>query len=166
MPLGVLFSLDESEVEKLKSFETDEERLVYLQEEIEENYFEDYPQRVAELDKAWDALHRSLTDGKLEYTNGTFPLSHVILGGESVYNEDDYVMVLKTPAEVISIAKAVEKADDDFLRKGYNQIDPEDYGLRLTEEDLDYTCTWFNDSKEFWKLAASEGRYVLFTVDQ
>lgn len=73
MPLGVLFSLDESEVEKLKSFETDEERLVYLQEEIEENYFEDYPQRVAELDKAWDALHRSLTDGKLEYTNGTFP---------------------------------------------------------------------------------------------
>lgn len=90
----------------------------------------------------------------------------MILGGESVYNEDDYVMVLKTPAEVISIAKAVEKADDDFLRKGYNQIDPQDYGLRLTEEDLDYTCTWFNDSKEFWKLAASEGRYVLFTVDQ
>ena len=62
--LGVLFSLDEKEVEKLKSYDADSERLEYLQHSIEEIYFEKFPDRIAELDKSWDGLHRSLTDGK------------------------------------------------------------------------------------------------------
>jgi hypothetical protein len=49
--LGVLFSIDQTEVDKLKSFSSDEERLEYLQEELEETYFDSFPQHVAELDK-------------------------------------------------------------------------------------------------------------------
>ncbi len=164
--LGVLFSLDKETVSKLKSFESDEDRLEFLQEDIEENIMENEPERFAEFDKSWDALHRSLTDGKFEWDNGTFPLNHIILGGENIYEEDDYIMSLKTPEQVEKIAEIIVTVSEEDLRKGYNKIDPKDYGFALTEEDFEYTWTWFKDSLEFWKKAASEKRYVLFTADQ
>lgn len=164
--LGVLFSLDENAVSKLKSFELDEDRLNYLQEDIEESVMNNEPERFAEFDKSWDALHRSLTDGKLEWKNGTFPLNHVILGGEVIYHEADYIMSLKTPDQVKEIAEAIITITEENLREGYNKIDSKDYGLDLTDEDFEYTWTWFQNSLEFWKKAASEKRYVLFTADQ
>lgn len=164
--LGVLFSIDEKIVEKIKSIQTDEARLEFLQEEIEEVYFEDFPDRVAELDKSWDAIHRSLTDGKLEWKNGEFPLSHVILGGELLYFKDDYIMTLKTPQQVDEIARAIEKIDREEFRIKYFKIDSEVYGFPLTEEDFEYTFDWLESSKTFWRKAAAEKRYVLFTADQ
>ncbi|MHA3787807.1 YfbM family protein [Flavobacterium hauense] len=171
--LGVLFSLDEKTVLKLKSFETDEERLDFLQEEIEEDLMSNHPDKFVELDKSWDALHRSLTDGKFEWTNGqmelangNFPLNHTILGGQQLYFQDDYIMSLKTPEQVVEILKAISLVTQKTLRDGYKRIDSEDYGFELTDEDFDYTWEWFQESLEFWKNAASEKRYVLFTVDQ
>ncbi len=164
--LGVLFSLDRETVSKIKSFESDEERLDFLQGDIEENMMSNEPERFAEFDKSWDALHRSLTDGKLEWDNGSFPLNYVILGGEVIYHEDDYIMSLKTPEQVEEIAEAIMAITEEDLRKGYYRIDKEDYGFDLTDEDFEYTWTWFQDSLDFWKKAASEKRYVLFTADQ
>lgn len=164
--LGVLFSLDEKTVSKLKSFKSDEDRLEFLQEDIEETIMENEPERFAEFDKSWDALHRSLTDGKFEWENGTFPLNHVILGGQQIYHEDDYIMSLKTPEQVKQIAEAIVTISEEDLRKGYNRIDSNDYGFDLTDEDFEYTWTWFQDSLDFWKKAASENRFVLFTADQ
>lgn len=164
--LGVLFSLDEKEVLVLKAFKSDRERLDYLQETVETVYFEDFPERIAELDKSWDALHRSLTDGKLEYSNGTFPLSHVILGGEILYHESDYIMTLKDPEMVAAVAQRISGVDERVLRTGYEGIDVKDYGFPLTQEDFQYTWDWFNQSRGFWQRAAEEKRYVLFTADQ
>ena len=164
--LGVLFSLGTHEVDKLKAFKSDKDRLEYLQEEIEESYFNKYRERVAELDKSWDALHRSLTDGKLQYKNGSFPLNHIILDGEPLYFEGDYIMSLKSPEQVKQIAAAITEVDENYLKNGYEKIDPDDYGFPLTDDDFEYTWAWFDGSKEFWKLAAQENRYVLFTVDQ
>ncbi|QQD12669.1 YfbM family protein [Sphingobacterium sp. UDSM-2020] len=166
--LGVLFSLDEKEVEKLKSYDADSERLEYLQHGIEEIYFEKFPDRIAELDKSWDGLHRSLTDGKYGFNNGEFPLNHVILGGEILYNGNDYIMTLKCPKEVQEIAKAVKNITKEVLKKGYEQIsaDDEDYADFISEEDFQYTWDWFSNSIAFWELAAKENRYVLFTADQ
>lgn len=164
--LGVLFSLDEKTVSKLKAFKSDEDRLEFLQEDIEETIMGNEPERFAEFDKSWDALHRSLTDGKLEWTNGTYPLNHVILGGQQIYHEDDYIMSLKTPEQVKEIAAAIEAISVEDLRIGYNKIDSKNYGFDLTDEDFEYTWTWFKNSLEFWRKAASEKRFVLFTVDQ
>lgn len=166
--LGVLFSLDEKEVEKLKSYDADSERLEYLLNSIEETYFEKFPDRIAELDKSWDGLHRSLTDGKYSWNNGEFPLNHVILGGEILYNGDDYIMTLKRPKEVQEIAKAVKNITKVVLKKGYEQIsaDDEDYADFISEEDFQYTWDWFSNSTAFWELAAKENRFVLFTADQ
>jgi hypothetical protein len=121
--LGVLFSLDEKTVSKLLSFKSDEERLAFLQEEIEEPIMNSGPERFAEFDKSWDALHRSLTDGKFEWANGAYPLNHVILGGQQIYHEADYIMSLKTPEQVVEIAAAIEILSKEDLRNGYNKID-------------------------------------------
>ena len=107
--LGVLFSLDKKTVDQLKSFSDDEDRLDYLQGDIEEIYFEDHPEWVCELDKAWDAIHRTLTDGNLEWKNGEYPLNHFILGGEILYSQDDYIISLKSPQQVSDIYNALAK---------------------------------------------------------
>ena len=164
--LGVLFAIDDETLKKLKSLNTDEKRLEFLQEEIEEKFFEEFPDYLAELDKAWDAIHRSLTDGKLEWENGTYPLSHVILGGELLYFQEDYIMTLKTPEQVIEISNAIHKISEKEFRDGYDKIDKKDYGFELTEEDFEYTFEWFNNSKDFWKKAADQRRAVIFTADQ
>ncbi len=163
--LGVLFSLNEATVAKLKAFTSDGERLDFLQEDIEENMMTNEPERYTELDKSWDALHRSLTDGKLEWANGSFPLNHIILGGEQLYHQDDYIMSLKTPEQVEKIAAAIVTISEQDLRNGYNKIDSEEYG-DLSDEDFEYTWTWLLESLAFWKTAAAEKRFVLFTVDQ
>jgi hypothetical protein len=164
--LGVLFSLDKVTVDKLKSFSSDEERLDYLQIEIEEEYFNKHPDKLAELDKAWDAIHRTLTDGKLEWTNGDYPLNHIILGGEILYFQQDYIMTLKTPDQVKDIFKSFDLVTKESFRDRYFKIDKDLYGSDTTGDDFDYTWTWFSQSREFWKQATEDNRYVLFTADQ
>ena len=137
--LGVHFALIEDEVGALKAQPSDSERLDYLQEVIEETYFGERREWLAESDKAWDAIHRTLTGGKLSLDNGTFPLSHVILGGEVIYALDDYIMSLKTPWEVKEIASGLRGLAERAFRQHYFAIDQEDYGFQVGEEDYQYT---------------------------
>ena len=164
--LGVLFALTEMQVAALRKKKNDKARLEYVQEVIEERFFEESPELVAETDKSWDAIHRSLTDGSLAYNNGVFPLSHVILGGESLYSSEDYIMSLKNPDEVRDIARAIRTVSRDQLRAGYDRINPAEYGLPLTSKDFEYTWEWFSGLAPFWENAARSGRHVLFTADQ
>jgi hypothetical protein len=162
--LGVLFSLDKNVVDHLKSFSDDEERLDYLQGDIEEVYFEEHPEWVCELDKAWDAIHRTLTDGNLEWKNGEYPLNHFILGGEILYSQDDYIMTLKSPQQVNDICNALASITVGLFKEKYSQIRKEVY--ETSDEDLEYSWEWFDQSRDFWKRAAADRRYVLFTADQ
>src|SRR5262245_61904140 len=90
--LGVHLAVERREACKLRSLSSDAARLAFVQEELEDLYFARQRQWLAETDKAWDAIHRALTDGELGWDNGTYPLNHVILGGERLYNGDDYNM--------------------------------------------------------------------------
>lgn len=63
--LGVHFSLSAAEVERLRAFADDAARIEYLQEELEEKYFSELRAHIAQSDKAWDAMHRALSDGKM-----------------------------------------------------------------------------------------------------
>jgi hypothetical protein len=164
--LGVLFSLDKTAVDKLKSFSSDEDRLDFVQMEIEEEYFTKYRDKTCELVNAWDAIHRTLTDGKLDWNNGTYPLNHFILGGEIVYTQPNYIMTLKSPQQVSDIFEKFDSVTEDVFKTKYFQIDKASYGLDTSDEDFDYTWTWFTQSRDFWKLASEEKRYVLFTADQ
>jgi hypothetical protein len=163
---GVHFAITEAEVERLCSLPSDEDVLEYLQEVIEEEYFEDHPEFVAESDKAWDALHRALAGGEFTSTGGAYPLNHAVLAGEILYFQPDYILTLKTPAQVRDVAAALPAISEAEFRRRYFAIDPESYGCPLTEEDL--SCTWeaFQVVREFFERASREGRYVLFTADQ
>ena len=121
-----------------------------------------------------------LTDGNLNFENTYQPLCNVIFGGEFIYglmrepsgeviipeDEEDEYMILKAPEQVAEIAKALPNKTKEECRKIYYMIDEEDYGMELDEEDFEYSWDNLQYSLDFWKRAAEEKRYVLFTVDR
>ena len=164
--LGVLFAVTEKEVDILRKKSVDD-RPEYISEELEELYFEDYPERTYELDKSWDAMHRLLTDGTLSF-GGEDPLAKVILGGEVLYfdeDHDDYIITVKTPDEVKKVYEALNGLEDGEIRRRYFAIPADEYEDK-DEEDYEYTLEYLRDSLSFWRYAAEKGLWVLFTADQ
>lgn len=164
--LGVHFALTDEDAAKLRALATDPERLEFVVEDIETRYFEDGKTYVAESDKAWDAMHRALADGTLDEGGGTYPLNHTVLEGEQLYGGSDYIIVLKTPAQVRDIAAAVHALTEQDFRRRYDAIDENSYDGEKNDEDFAYTWDWFQTVRALYRKAAQEGRYVLFTADQ
>jgi hypothetical protein len=163
--LGVHFALTEKEVEHLRSFDDEQERLSHLQEVIEDSYISEESLFAAESDKSWD-VHRTLADGEMSWDGGDYPLNHAVLAGELLYTDSDYIMSLKTPQQVRDIAAALPAVTEAEFRRRYFAIDPESYGMPLSEEDFEYTWDWFQGVRDLYTRAAQEGRFVLFTADQ
>lgn len=164
--LGVHFAITDEEVKHIKSIKSDDERLEYIQEEIEEKYFEENPDYAAESDKAWDAMHRLLSDGDLSYTTGPEPLRFTVIGGEPLYFKDDYIMSLKTIDQVKSVASVLPNITESEFQQLYNKMDEKRYGCQKSDDDFGYTWEYFLEVVELYKKAASENRNVLFTADQ
>jgi hypothetical protein len=164
--LGVHFALTQDETAHLRSLPDKQARLHHLQEVIETRYFAQQPDLKAESDKAWDAMHRTLTDGQLSWDGGEYPFSHVVLGGELLYTEPDYIMSLKTPQQVRDIAATLSAITEAEFRRRYSAIDADSYGFPLSDEDFGYTWESFQSVRELYQRAAKEGRFVLFTADQ
>jgi len=159
---GVYFALEPHEADRLMQAGSDDERLEIVQEEIEERWDRAW---LVEVDKAWDAMHRSLTDGRLEYDNGSPPLNLCVLGGRQLYEGDYYIMCLLTPQQVEAVATALPEVSKDRLRTGYERIDRAEYP-DYSEDDFEYTWENLCDLPRFFAAAAESGRYVLFTTDQ
>lgn len=60
--LGVHFAINGEIADKLSRAKSDEELVEIVQEKIEEKWDESH---LYETDKAWDAIHRCLSDGSL-----------------------------------------------------------------------------------------------------
>jgi hypothetical protein len=122
-------------------------------------------------DKAWDGIHRCLTDGKLE--RGDTPGHLCILGATDrlwVRRADDqleWIVNLLEPSEVRRVADAIQRIDRAEMRRGYDSIDPESF-YRLCMSDDDFEATWdgFQHLRAFFQRAADAGRWVVFKVDQ
>lgn len=167
--LGVLFAVEEKEIHHLKGLPR-QERPDYVSHELEETYFGERREKVQELDKSWDAMHRVLTDGQLLFGDHCRPLSGVILGGQVLYgdreDEEDYIITCKSPEQAAEIGAAIEQVTEQEFRRKYFDLNQEEYEYPLSEEDFGYTWAYFIESIPFWKRAAAAGNYVLFTVDQ
>jgi hypothetical protein len=159
--LGVHFAIDEDVVGRLLAAADDKEVAALIEEIEEEMVGVDH----CDTDKAWDAIHRSLTDGSLGYGHDSYPLNVVILGGRQVYEGDDYIVSLVGPDQVRDAAEALATMSRDRLRAGYDRIDAAEYPY-LSDEDFDYTWTNFVDVVAFFQRAAAAGMHVIFTVDQ
>ena len=167
--LGVLFAVPEETVEHIRQLPM-AKRPEYISEELEELCFEDYPERTYELDKAWDAIHRSLTDGSLCFDCGEYPLCGVILGGELLYFDgeeyDDYIITAKPPLMVSQLAQGLEKLTKAQFKKGYDSIDDTYPEEERSKEDMEYSWEYLQDAVPFFRHAAKQGLWVLFTADQ
>ena len=79
--LGVHFAISAEGAEQLLAANDDAE-LVAIVDEIEDEW-----ELVHETDKAWDALHRCLSNGTLHSGEGDAPLNRVLFGEKS---DDDW----------------------------------------------------------------------------
>ncbi|HLY72724.1 MAG TPA: YfbM family protein [Planctomycetota bacterium] len=160
--LGVLFALSEEDARRLLAA-GDNDAVMTIIEEIEETWDEKW---LVQTDKAWDALHRCLSNGTIYYDEGEYPLNRAVLGGKHLYDGDDYVVAYVAPNEVKDVAAALAPLTEKDLRSRYDAIDADDYDGDHGEEDFKATWGHFLSVREFYKKAAAEGRSVVFTVDQ
>jgi hypothetical protein len=160
--LGVFFAITSEQASAFQAAPGDE-ALMELVEAIEEAWDED---NLAECDKAWDAMHRLLTDGALEFGNGPEPLRHCVLGPNQLHDEDDYIVSLVSPDEVKAVARALMGITEASFAERYRTIVPHDYAPEYGDEDRDYTWEHFQGVRELYQKAAKRDRFVLFTVDQ
>jgi Domain of unknown function (DUF1877) len=159
---GVLFAIDQDEARALRQATSDDE-VREVVDAIEERWDQRF---LAETDKAWDAIHRCLTDGTLAWGNGAFPLNRCILGGEQLHRGEEYIVTLTEAREVPAVAAALQQVSKAFMRQAYDRLDPADYGPEWSDEDFEYTWGWFQEVRDLWSRAAAAGRAVIFTVDQ
>jgi hypothetical protein len=138
----------------------------YIQENIEELYFESFPQYLAETDAAWDAMHRLLSDSTLTFDTGPEPNRFTIMGGRPLHSGDDYIISYKTPDQVRAVSESISKISFESFKVLYESIDETEYEMEKSGDDLAYTWDWFNGVVELYRIASNEGRGVIFTVDQ
>lgn len=159
---GVHFAITTTRAESLLAAE-DDDALVALVEEIEDEWEEPF---VFESDKGWDALHRCLSDGSLDPERGEPPLNKAFFGGKMLNENDDYFVVLVTPAEVKEIAVALRGVTEEWLRSRYFALEFTDYQGEKSEEDFAYTVGQLEGLPALFAAASHAGRYVIFTVSQ
>lgn len=166
---GVYFALNEEDERKLSESTSDEEVLNTIQEEIEERWDQEWLQ---ETDKAWDAMHRCLTDGTL-VCKGKTVLEKCVLGGKQLYNGRDYIVSFLKPKEVCEVAESIGTIQKDTFQKKYFGlkkkflfIDRTEYEGLIGEEDFEYTWFYFEKTREFFFKVAKAKKAVIFTVEQ
>ena len=168
---GVLFAIEEKLANQLKSMER-KDVVEFIQEEIEEEFFDEKPEYVAELDKSWDAMHRMFSKDENDFTSkeGEYPFNYLIMGSQVIYGdkdeENDYIVTLKTPRQVQDIYQAVNTLNESVFKEKYYAIDETAYGFPLTDEDCANTWEWLKWTIPFWKTASGKELFVIFTVDQ
>lgn len=159
---GVFFAVTAEQADALLAAGGDEAVMEQV-EAIEQGWDTD---NLAECDKAWDALHRALTDGRLEYGNGSYPLSHCVLGPRQLHRGDDYIVSFVSARQAAEVAAALDALTEPWFEERYRTVVPRDYAPEYGEEDLRYTWDWFQAVRELYGKAARRGRAVIFTVGQ
>jgi len=162
---GVFFSLSSPQREHLLSLRSDDELREYIQEDIEAAWDEAH---LLETDKAWDAIHRCLTDGNLSLAPSSTLLGKLILGGRQLSSDTQkYIVNLIEHGELSEISAALKPVTKEWMHTRYEHLRNTDYPQELiSEQDWQYTWDWFSGIPDFIARADREGRCVVFTVDQ
>ena len=115
--------------------------------------------------RAWDPLHRCLSNGTLFPDEGEAPLNLAVLGGKQVYGGEDRLIACVTPDEVKAVAAALGPITEAWLRERYDAIDPDEYDGEHGAEDFRLAWQGFTELRDFYARAAADGRAVVFAVD-
>ncbi|GGN90894.1 hypothetical protein GCM10010112_76720 [Actinoplanes lobatus] len=154
--LGVHFAITADQEQALLDADGDDDAVGDLLGDIEENWDDD--QLKVDTDKAWDEIHRCLTDGSLDPDAGDYPLSHAILGGRDMH--DEYYVIYVDAGQVRDVAGALRDIDRAGLRQRFDTL------LPVGERDYDFDLLWtdYVEVVNFYQRAAAAGRAVLFTA--
>src|SRR5688572_22344722 len=112
---GVYFALDSTQEARLLSHRTDEKTMKCIEEEIEGIWDEDW---LAETDKAWDAIHRCLSEGSLR-CRGENILEKFVLCGRQLHRSSAYTVSYLTHDEVRELSETAAGVTKDLFRKRY-----------------------------------------------
>jgi hypothetical protein len=156
--LGVHFALAADDERRLGAASGN--KAVEILEEIESRWEKDH---LSESDKAWNAMHRCLSNGTLDPAGGSPPLNMTVLGGTWIRSEE-YIASLLSPKQVREVSQALTPLTEAWFRERYFKIAAADYGPEFGEEDFKYTWEHFQSVRTFFAKAAREGRATLFTT--
>jgi hypothetical protein len=159
---GYFLALDESCTALLLAADGDDARVI---DTIQELDMTDAPDTCS-VDKAWDGIHRCLTEGRLGGEDGTYPLNAVVLGGLPLHRSDDYVVSFNTAVEVREIATALTDLDLEPFLTRYWALDPDEYGAPVDREGLEYLTYHLREITQFYQRAAQAGWATVFVADQ
>jgi hypothetical protein len=121
---------------------------------------------IAAVDKAWDLLHRCLTDGSLhDLGKGATPLSWCVLGGKSLHAGKEFIICYVTPEQVPQVAQALDELDVHWLVQRYRNLESSGYTSLITNEDFDYAWENFTNVRNLYSKAAAATRAVVFVAD-
>lgn len=158
---GIHFTIDDDEVAVLLAIDDDRKRRSCVQEIILQHYTSKSRQFLVQRGDAWNAMHRALSGGHLNWIDGDYPHNHTILGGKSLGSHADTIMSLKAPDEVKDIAAALSVMDHSQLRRCYEKTD-----ASPGEEDFEQIWNRFQSIRNLYGYAATENKFVLFFSDQ
>ena len=122
---AVHFALNDEQSSRLMDTpgKGNDELLAFLEEVEEgpngEGWDDEWTQ---ETDKSWDAIHRCLTGGKLEW--GDTPFHKCVLGSDNLFEGDDYLMSYLDPEEVKEVAEAIKDIGRDEVPGGTTPLTP------------------------------------------
>ena len=158
--LGMLYALEEDEVQKLCKVPS-EERYDYMLEEIEEALFGSV--RSCELDKAWEGIQYCLGNG-VWCEDNSVP-TNIIFGGEILIKTEDEIITLKSYEDIGEIVAYLRQNPlQELIEKNFWQIQDEDFPYK-DDEGLEHTLGWCEGILEFYENALKEKLQVIFTVD-
>jgi hypothetical protein len=159
---GYFLALDEPCIELLLTQDGNDERLIEVIQELDMTNVPDE----CGVDKAWDGIHRCLTEGRLGSEDGSYPLNAVVLGGLPLHQGDDYVVSYNTPAEVREVAAALADLDLEPFITRYWTLDPDEYGAAIDQDELTYLTSYLKEMTAFYQRAAQAGWASVFVADQ
>lgn len=161
--------MSDDDVKAVIGADSDAMLMKVIQEDIGQRWDQAWLQQT---DKAWDAMHRCLTDGTLA-CKGKSILEKCVLGGKRLHHGDQYIASFLAPSEVKAVSEALKPIEQGWFRKKYFALkkkflwfDLTEYEGPIGEEDFAYTWSYFEETRTFFEKASSAGRAVVFTADQ
>jgi hypothetical protein len=164
MSLGVHFALAVKDHRKLVGFTNPADLLEFLAEDLETRYLESRTWAFRS-DKAWDAIHRSLTDGKLEHETGPYPLAYAVLGGKHLPAGDGHTACLLEVEQVKELVPALAAIEKEAFMARYRTLADTDYAGTVNDTDAAETWKCFVGLRTFFEKAKDAARPVLFSVE-
>lgn len=129
--------------------------------------------RIQSVDKSWDAMHRILCGGWLDFKHGDETLRAVVIGGRRLSEGPDWIISYVEPPLVQKVSATIAGLSEDWFRTQYFVLDRNPrgwfahrYEMDLSDQDFEYTWAYFLEVREFYQRAAGRGLATVFTVDQ